>query len=121
MAGQTKTIARVARQKVEEKMTDELKDPRGPEYDEHRVAESAASLAEKVIQDAITFSAPPPSLLTITEVAAILQLKDRTVYNLANEGGENPETGLPFFFKVGGSWRARRKDLDAWLDQQAGK
>ena len=77
----------------------------------------AAEAAEVSVEE----PTPLPSLLTVSEVATILQLKDRTVYNLANEGDSDAESGLPFFFKVGGSWRARRSDLESWLDQQAGK
>jgi len=98
-------------------MSNQAEDPRGPEYDDHRVAELAASIAESSVEE----PAPLPSLLTVSEVASVLQLKDRTVYNLANEGEGDSDNGLPFFFKIGGSWRARRKDLDAWLDKQAGK
>lgn len=47
-------------------------------------------------------------ILTLDEVAAYLKAGKRTVYRLAAEGK------LPAF-KLGGSWRFRRSDLDAWI------
>ena len=49
--------------------------------------------------------------LTIREVAELLKLSERTVYRLAQSGG------LPAF-KAGGSWRFRRRDIDAWAAEQ---
>ncbi|EGR2414866.1 methylation-associated defense system helix-turn-helix domain-containing protein MAD1 [Vibrio cholerae] len=50
-------------------------------------------------------------ILTLKEVAAYLKLAEKTAYRLASEGK------LPGF-KVGGSWRFKREDLDAWIDTQ---
>ncbi|HDZ9487750.1 methylation-associated defense system helix-turn-helix domain-containing protein MAD1 [Vibrio cholerae] len=50
-------------------------------------------------------------ILTLKEVAAYLKLAEKTAYRLASEGK------LPGF-KVGGSWRFKREDLDAWIDMQ---
>lgn len=50
-------------------------------------------------------------ILSIKQLAELLQLSERTVYRLAN-GGEIP--GL----KVGGSWRFPRSRVEEWLDQQ---
>ena len=50
-------------------------------------------------------------ILTLKEVAAYLKLAEKTAYRLASEGK------LPGF-KVGGSWRFKREDLEAWIDQQ---
>ena len=50
-------------------------------------------------------------ILTLKEVAAYLKLADKTAYRLAAEGK------LPGF-KVGGSWRFRRFDIEEWIDQQ---
>jgi excisionase family DNA binding protein len=53
----------------------------------------------------------PEDILTIKEVADYLKLTERTLYRLAQEGK------IPAF-KVGGSWRFRRDDLDHWIRQQ---
>lgn len=50
-------------------------------------------------------------ILTLKEVAAYLKLTEKTAYRLASEGK------LPGF-KVGGSWRFKREDLEAWIDSQ---
>ena len=47
-------------------------------------------------------------ILTLDEVAAYLKAGKRTVYRLAAEGK------LPAF-KLGGTWRFRRSDLDDWI------
>lgn len=50
-------------------------------------------------------------ILTLKEVATYLKLAEKTAYRLASEGK------LPGF-KVGGSWRFKREDLEAWIDSQ---
>lgn len=45
-------------------------------------------------------------ILTLKEVATYLKLAEKTAYRLASEGK------LPGF-KVGGSWRFKREDLEA--------
>lgn len=47
-------------------------------------------------------------ILTLDEVAAYLKAGKRTVYRLAADGK------LPGF-KLGGTWRFRRSDLDRWI------
>ena len=47
-------------------------------------------------------------ILTLDEVAAYLKAGKRTVYRLAASGK------LPAF-KLGGTWRFRRGDLDQWI------
>jgi excisionase family DNA binding protein len=49
--------------------------------------------------------------LTLKEVAAYLKLTEKTAYRLASEGK------LPGF-KVGGSWRFKRVDLEQWIEEQ---
>ncbi|ETX11516.1 DNA-binding protein [Marinomonas ushuaiensis DSM 15871] len=49
-------------------------------------------------------------ILTLREVAAYLKLAEKTAYRLASEGK------LPGF-KVGGSWRFKREDLEAWIEE----
>ncbi|NGZ19320.1 helix-turn-helix domain-containing protein [Vibrio aestuarianus] len=50
-------------------------------------------------------------ILTLKEVAAYLKLAEKTAYRLASEGK------LPGF-KVGGSWRFKCEDLEAWFESQ---
>lgn len=47
-------------------------------------------------------------ILTLDEVAAYLKAGKRTVYRLAAEGK------IPAF-KLGGTWRFRRAELDRWI------
>lgn len=53
-------------------------------------------------------------ILTIDEVATYLKAGKRTVYRLAASGK------LPAF-KLGGTWRFRRDDLDQWIASRIGK
>ena len=50
-------------------------------------------------------------ILTIDEVAAYLKAGRRTVYRLAANGQ------IPAF-KLGGTWRFRRTELDRWIASQ---
>ncbi len=50
-------------------------------------------------------------ILTLKEVAAYQKLAEKTAYRLVSEGK------LPGF-KVGGSWRFKKEDLDKWIDEQ---
>ncbi|MGL5369986.1 MAG: methylation-associated defense system helix-turn-helix domain-containing protein MAD1 [Plesiomonas shigelloides] len=50
-------------------------------------------------------------ILTLKEVAAYLRLAEKTAYRLASEGK------LPGF-KVGGSWRFKKDDLEKWIESQ---
>ncbi|MBI1175333.1 MAG: helix-turn-helix domain-containing protein [Sideroxydans sp.] len=54
---------------------------------------------------------PEGEILTLDEVAAYLKAGKRTVYRLAAEGK------LPAF-KLGGTWRFSRADIDSWIRQQ---
>ena len=47
-------------------------------------------------------------ILTIQELAEYLKLNEKTAYRLAGEGK------LPGF-KVGGSWRFKREDIEQWI------
>ena len=53
-------------------------------------------------------------ILTIQELAEYLKLNEKTAYRLAGEGK------LPGF-KVGGSWRFKRDDLETWIEKQKDK
>ena len=50
-------------------------------------------------------------ILTLKEVATYLKLAEKTAYKLAAAGK------LPGF-KVGGSWRFKREDIDRWIEEQ---
>lgn len=50
-------------------------------------------------------------ILTLKEVAAYLKLAEKTAYKLAAEGK------LPGF-KVGGSWRFKRDDINHWIEKK---
>lgn len=56
----------------------------------------------------------PDEILVIDEVAAYLKASKRTVYRLASSGK------IPAF-KLGGTWRFRRAELDQWIASQIGK
>jgi len=50
-------------------------------------------------------------ILTIKEVAELLRVGEKTTYTMAKDGK------LPAF-KVGGQWRFRRLDIDAWIQDR---
>jgi excisionase family DNA binding protein len=50
-------------------------------------------------------------IMTIQEVAEYLKVKEKTAYRLASEGK------IPGF-KVGGSWRFQRSDIESWIKAQ---
>ena len=51
-------------------------------------------------------------IMTIKEVADYLKIKEKTAYRLVAEGK------IPGF-KVGGSWRFRRLEIEDWIDHQS--
>jgi len=51
-------------------------------------------------------------ILTIREVADYLKVTERTIYRLA--GAKK----IPAF-KVGGTWRFRKADIDSWIAAQS--
>lgn len=52
--------------------------------------------------------------MTIRELAAYLKMAEKTLYRLAGEGA------VPGF-KVGGSWRFRKSEIDKWIKRQEAK
>lgn len=50
-------------------------------------------------------------LITIKEVAEYLKVAEKTVYRMSAEGR------IPAY-KVGGSWRFRRKEIEQWFEKQ---
>ncbi len=50
----------------------------------------------------------PADIMTIREVADYLKLTEKTAYRLAAEGK------IPGF-KVGGSWRFKRSEIEKWI------
>ena len=55
-----------------------------------------------------------PPALTVREVAAYLNVNEKTVYRLAQR------QGLPGF-KVAGAWRFRPEDIEGWVETQKGE
>ncbi len=53
-------------------------------------------------------------IITIQELAVYLKLNEKTAYRLASEGK------LPGF-KVGGSWRFKRVDIEQWIEDKKRK
>ena len=53
-------------------------------------------------------------IMTIREVADYLKLTEKTAYRLTAEGK------IPGF-KVGGSWRFRKSEIDTWIEQQTSR
>jgi excisionase family DNA binding protein len=53
-------------------------------------------------------------IFTIRELATYLKLAEKTAYRLASE------RKLPGF-KVGGSWRFRKSEIDSWIKAQEQK
>ena len=49
--------------------------------------------------------------MTMREVAAYLKINEKTAYKLTAEGK------IPGF-KVGGSWRFRRTEIETWIEKQ---
>ncbi|MGE4169861.1 MAG: helix-turn-helix domain-containing protein [Candidatus Margulisiibacteriota bacterium] len=49
-------------------------------------------------------------ILTVKDVAAYLKLNEKTAYRLAASGK------IPGF-KIGGTWRFRKKDIDRWIEE----
>jgi excisionase family DNA binding protein len=56
--------------------------------------------------------APKTDILMIKDVAEYLKVTERTIYRLA------AAKKIPAF-KVGGSWRFSRADIDEWIKQQS--
>lgn len=54
---------------------------------------------------------PESDILTISEVAEYLKVAERTIYRLA------AAKKIPAF-KVGGTWRFSRSDIDQWIKRQ---
>jgi len=57
--------------------------------------------------------APKTDILMIKDVAEYLKVTERTIYRLA------AAKKIPAF-KVGGSWRFSKADIEAWIRQQSG-
>ena len=53
-------------------------------------------------------------IMTIREVADYLKLTEKTAYRLVAEGK------IPGF-KVGGSWRFRRTEIEGWIDRKVSR
>ena len=53
-------------------------------------------------------------ILTIKDLAEYLKLNEKTAYRLVSDGK------IPGF-KVGGSWRFQRSDIQTWMEAQSNK
>ena len=53
----------------------------------------------------------PDDILTLTEVANLFKVTEKTLYGLAQKGD------LPGF-KVGGQWRFQRAAIDSWIQMK---
>jgi len=53
-------------------------------------------------------------ILTIKELASYLKIAEKTAYRFVSEGR------IPGF-KVGGSWRFRRSEIERWITEQEQK
>jgi len=53
-------------------------------------------------------------ILTIKELSQYLKLAEKTAYRLVSDGK------IPGF-KVGGSWRFRKSEIDFWIKEQEQK
>lgn len=51
-------------------------------------------------------------ILTIKEISEYLRIKEKTAYYLASKG-EIPG------FKVGGSWRFKKSEIEKWVDTKS--
>ena len=49
-----------------------------------------------------------PDILTVEEIALYLKVTERSIYGLLSKG-EIPA------FKVGGSWRFKREEIEGWI------
>lgn len=49
-----------------------------------------------------------PDILTVEEIASYLKVTERSIYGLLSKG-EIPA------FKVGGSWRFKREEIEGWI------
>ena len=70
--------------------------------------------SRKTKPDGFQMSEVESEILTLEEVAAYLKAGKRTVYRLAQKG-EIPA------FKLGGTWRFRRSELDRWIAESISK
>jgi len=62
--------------------------------------------------EAMSTSPTVNAIMTVGEVADYLKVTDRTIYRLA--GAKQ----IPAF-KVGGSWRFSKVDIDEWIKRQS--
>jgi excisionase family DNA binding protein len=60
----------------------------------------------------MTVKTPGDEVPPLSEVAAYLEVTKHTIYRLA------AARGIPAF-KVGGVWRFRKTDIDAWIHAQS--
>ena len=59
-------------------------------------------------------AAPPGDILTIRQLSEYLMVSEKTIYRMLDRG-------LLPAVRVGAQWRFRKRDIDAWLDEQVRK
>jgi excisionase family DNA binding protein len=57
-------------------------------------------------------------ILTIQQVADLLQFSKRQVYEMTRRRGQGLAHPIPVL-RINGNIRFRRRDIEAWIDQQA--
>ena len=70
------------------------------------------SFSTKILAIPMATKSSDNSIMTIGEVADYLKVTERTIYRLA--GAKQ----IPAF-KVGGSWRFSKADIDEWIKKQS--
>ena len=66
----------------------------------------------KQLRNVMDINSDSSGILTIREVSDYLKVTERTIYRLA-AGKQIPA------FKVGGSWRFSRSEIDQWIKSQS--
>jgi excisionase family DNA binding protein len=77
----------------------------------HHPPRRLASVGKPCHFTALGFESVTDEILTVSEMAGLLKVAEKTVYTMAQQGE------LPAF-KVRGQWRFRRTDLEAWIDAE---
>ena len=71
-----------------------------------------SALHSTVTAGAMATRSPTTDILMIKDVAEYLKVTERTIYRLA------AAKKIPAF-KVGGSWRFSKADIDKWISEQS--
>lgn len=80
--------------------------------DNGKISEEEYRRAVEAIQAGVGAGAKTPPVMTVDQVAAYLQVSERSIYNMA-AAGEIPAA------KVAGQWRFLKAEVDRWLGDLA--